>query len=302
MASPQTPTRRMTDWIADRVIRSILWLLLQLPYRWRVPFTGWLMSRVVAPLIGYRRRIRDNLALIVPDLPESRVREIVLGVPDNLGHTIIEMYSGAEFTTRAARSPFTGPGLAAIEAAVKDKRPVILVTGHIGNYDAARAALNARGLGIGGLYKPMTNRFFNTHYVRAMERIGKPMFPRGRAGLTDMIRFLRGGGTLGIVLDQHVWDGVPIEFMGRPAMTSLSAAELALRYGALLVPAYGLRADNGLDFDFVFEAPVPEDTPEAMTRALNQSLERHVYAHMEQWLWTHRRWKTAVENDAGDDD
>ena len=301
MERPQTPARKAADWIADRLIRSVLWLLLQLPYDRRVPLAGWLMSRIVAPLIGYPRRVRDNLALIFPDLPEDRIREITRAVPDNLGRTLIEIYSGAEFAERAMRAPIAGPGLAAIEAAVKAGRPVILVTGHIGNYDAARAALNARGFGIGGLYKPMTNRFFNTHYVRAIERIGKPMFPRGRAGLTDMIRYLRGGGTLGIVLDQHVWDGVPLEFMGRPAMTSLSAAELALRYNALLVPSYGLRAPNGVDFNLVLEAPIPPDTPEAMTLALNRSLEAQVHAHVEQWLWTHRRWKSVSVDMAADD-
>lgn len=301
MARPQTPARKAADWIADRLIRSVLWLLLQLPYDRRVPLAGWLMSRVVAPLIGYPRRVRDNLALIFPDMPEDRIRQITRAVPDNLGRTLIEIYSGAEFIERAMRAPISGPGLAAIDAAVKAGRPVILVTGHIGNYDAARAALNARGFGIGGLYKPMTNRFFNTHYVRAMERIGKPLFARGRAGLTDMIRYLRGGGTLGIVLDQHVWDGVPLEFMGRPAMTSLSAAELALRYDALLVPSYGLRAKNGVDFDLVIEAPVPPGTPEAMTLALNRSLEAQVHAHVEQWLWTHRRWKSVSGDPAADD-
>lgn len=301
MARPQTPARKAADWIADRLIRSILWLLLQLPYDRRVPLAGWLMSRVVAPLIGYPRRVRDNLALIFPDMPEDRIRQITRAVPDNLGRTLIEIYSGAEFIERAMRAPISGPGLAAIDAAVKAGRPVILVTGHIGNYDAARAALNARGFGIGGLYKPMTNRFFNTHYVRAMERIGKPLFARGRTGLTDMIRYLRGGGTLGIVLDQHVWDGVPLEFMGRPAMTSLSAAELALRYDALLVPSYGLRAKNGVDFDLVIEAPVPPGTPEAMTLALNRSLEAQVHAHVEQWLWTHRRWKSISGDPAADD-
>jgi KDO2-lipid IV(A) lauroyltransferase len=42
----------------------------------------------------------------------------------------------------------------------------------------------------------------------------------------------------------------------------------------------------------VIEAPIPHDTPEAMTQALNDSLEAQVRAHMDQWLWTHRRWKT----------
>src|SRR5690606_18518733 len=108
MARPQTPMRSMADWIADRIIRSLLWLLLRLPYRWRVPLAGWRVARVVAPLIGYPRRVRDNLALIFPDLPEPRIKEIVRSVTDNIGRTLIEIYSGEEFAAHAAKSPFSG--------------------------------------------------------------------------------------------------------------------------------------------------------------------------------------------------
>ena len=124
-----------------------------------------------------------------------------------------------------------------------------------------------------------------------MSRMGKPLFPRGRHGLSDMVRFLRSGGMLGIVIDQYMRAGVELDFMGHPALTALSAAEMALRYDALVVPTYGIRQPNGLDFDLVFEAPIPSGTPEAMTQALNDSLAAQVRLHPDQWLWTHRRWK-----------
>src|SRR5690606_17911680 len=165
---------------------------------------GWLMTHVVAPLAGYRRRIRDNLALILPDLPPAEVERLVRAVPDNVGRTLIEIYSGAEFAERVARAPMTGAGVAALESAHRDGTPVLLITGHFGNYDAARAALIARGYRVGGLYRPMDNRWFNDHYVRAISAIGTPLFPRGRRGLADMVKFLRSGGMLGMVIDQHM--------------------------------------------------------------------------------------------------
>lgn len=280
------------DWLSDRLIRAVLWLLMRLPYDRRVAVAGWLGAWVVAPVAGYRRRIARNLALVMPGMPAEEVRRMKRAVPANLGRTLVELYSGPEFAARAARAPMRGAGVAALEAAHAGGRPVLLVTGHIGNYDAARAALLARGYKVGGLYRPMNNRFFNDHYVQAIGRIGKPLFPRGRQGLADMVRFLKGGGMLGIVIDQYMRAGVELDFMGRPARTALSAAEMALRYGAVVVPTYGIRAANGLDFELVFEAPVPEGSPEAMTQALNDSLAAQVRAHPDQWLWTHRRWKT----------
>jgi KDO2-lipid IV(A) lauroyltransferase len=286
--------RRLRDLgyrVSDVVIRGLLALLLALPYAWRVPLSGWLAAHVLAPVAGYRRRVRENLALVVPDLPAKEARRVIRRVPENLGRTLIELYSGTEFATRVAALPITGPGLAAVEAAHRAGRPVMLVTGHIGNYDAVRAALLARGFRVGGLYRPMNNRYFNEHYVRAISRIGTPLFPRGRQGLSDMLRFLRSGGMLGLVLDQAMSGGARLTFFGKPALTALSAAEMALRYNALVVPAYGIRRPDGLTFDLILEAPIPAGTPEAMTQALNDSLEAQVRRHMDQWLWTHRRWK-----------
>ncbi|MDZ4094708.1 MAG: lysophospholipid acyltransferase family protein [Paracoccaceae bacterium] len=282
---------RLDHWLQDRVLRGLIWGLLRLPYTLRVPLCGWLMAHVIAPLAGYRKRVRDNLALVLPDLPQAEVRRLALAVPDNVGRTVIEVYSGAEFIARAMKTPPHGEGLAALQAAHEAGRPVVLVTGHFGNYDASRAALVARGYRIGGLYRPMKNPHFNEHYIRAMASISTPLFPRGKRGLADMVRHLRSGGMLGMVIDQHMNNGARLLFFGRAALTALSAAELALKYDALLIPAYAIRKPDGLDFDIVVEAPIPRGTPQAMTQALNDSLEALVRRHLDQWFWIHRRWK-----------
>ncbi len=281
----------LADRITDLAFRAMIGAALVLPYRWRVPLAGWLVAHVLAPVAGFRRRIRDNLALAMPDLPESDVRRLTRSVPDNLGRTIAEIYSGRAFIDRVRDVPLTGPGAAALEAARAAGRPVILVTGHFGNYDAARAALIARGYPLGGLYRPMKNPAFNAHYVRAIETIGKPLFPRGKKGLSEMVRHLRAGGMLGIVMDQHMGRGEVLSFFGVPAMTATSAADLALKYGAELIPIYAIRQPDGLDFELRVEAPIPPGEPRAMTQALNDSLEALVRDHMDQWLWIHRRWK-----------
>lgn len=294
MSSPEDPRYSRAFWLQDRLYRLVLGTALMLPYRWRVPLAGWLMARVVAPIAGYDKRVRDNLRFVVPDLAETEVARMCRKVPENVGRTLIELYSGRDFVAHVTREPLKGPGLQALDEAHRAGRPVILVTGHFGNYDASRAALIARGYRIGGLYRPMDNGWFDDHYVKAISKIGKPLFPRGKKGLADMIRFLRSGGMLGMVIDQHMQQGARLTFFGRDALTSLSAAELALKYNALVIPTYGIRKENGLDFDIVVEAPIPEGTPEEMTQALNDSLERLVRMHMDQWFWIHRRWKGAT--------
>lgn len=295
MSDAASPTVASRPTLADRLTNAaflgFMGALRLLPYRWRVPLAGWVVARIVAPLAGYSRRIRENLAKVRPDLPASEVRRLMRAVPDNVGRTLAEMYSGPEFIDRIRAIPLTGPGAPALEAAHRENRPVILATGHFGNYDVARAALIARGYRVGALYKPMSNPLFNEHYLKTISNIGTPLFPRGSRGLAEMVKFLKSGGMLGLVMDQHMNHGAPLTFFGETAFTATSAADLALRYGAEVIPVYGLRQDNGLDFEIIVEAPIPSSDPESMTQAINDSLEALVRAHMDQWFWIHRRWR-----------
>ncbi len=291
MADPEPREPRLSDRLVDRAFRILIWLARHIPYTARVPIAGWVVSRIVAPLAGYSNRVRENLALVCPELPAKEVERLVRGVSDNVGRTMIEYYSGQDFIDRVRDLPVQGPGAAALEAAHRENRPVILATGHFGNYDVARAALVARGYRVGGLYKPMRNPLFNAHYVETLATIGKPLFARGNRGLGEMVRFLKSGGMLGLVMDQHMSHGEPLTFFGKRAMTATSAADLALKYDAAIIPIYGIRRPDGLNFDIVAEAPIPRTDVITMTQAINDSLEAHVRAHMDQWFWIHRRWK-----------
>lgn len=290
---PVTGLKALRDYAAARGMALLLLLGALLPYDLRVRSLGWVGGRLLAPLTAYPRRIRENLALVCPELTAAEVARIVRGVPVNATRTLIEIYSGGAFRARAAAARIRGAEhLAAVEAAHAAGRPVILVSGHFGNYDAPRAALAARGIPVAGLYRPMKNRFFNPRYVEMIGRISGPVFPRGRRGLGEMVRYLREGGVVGMLIDQRMPHGAPLTFFGHRAWTALSAAEMAVKYGALILPTYGLRTGpRGLDFEIVFEAPLAHGDPAAMTQALNDSLERQVRAHMDQWLWLHRRWR-----------
>lgn len=275
------------EYLAFRLfVTPLLWL----PYRARLRGFGWVAQHVVGPVSGMKKRIRANLAHIYPEMPKSEVERICGGVIDNAARSFIEMLSGAEFAQRHRATPIHGPGLAALEEAHEQGRPVVLVSGHIGNYDVARVALTARGFRVGGLYAAMSNPLINTHYVAAMESVGKPLFPRGRKGMAGMLRFLRAGGMLGLVIDQRMQHGMALDFLGKPAPTALSAAEITLKYNALMVPGYAIRQPDGLSFRVHLEAPVPHTDAVTMTQALNDSLSVQVRQHIDQWFWLHRRW------------
>ncbi|MCX7560798.1 lysophospholipid acyltransferase family protein [Sulfitobacter sp. F26204] len=285
------PVQRFWDFLINALIVGIIRLALALPYATRIRFVGWLVERVIGPVAGYRRRALQNLRMIWPDMSGARHAEIAGKCLNNLGRSFIENYSAQDFPARMAENTPTGPGARALEQAVQDGRPVILVSGHFGNYEATRATLVARGYDIGGLYRDMKNPYFNAHYVKTMEAFGGPVFPQGRKGTAGFVRHLRKGGQLVLLFDQHVLYAPILDFMGEPARTALSAAELALRYDALLIPFYGIRQTDGLSFEAILEAPIPHSDPMTMTQALNDSLSERIKQTPEQWFWVHRRWR-----------
>lgn len=275
----------------DRLTAGLLRLGSLLPYRARMAMMGWLGAHVIGPVAGLRKRIRANLALVAPDLPQAEVARLCRAVPANMARAIAETFSGDEFINRARHSPVAGAGWAALQDARDAGRPVVLVTAHFGNYDAARVVLRAAGCDIAGIYMPMANRAFNARYVAAMEHIAAPVFPRDRSGLAGLLKHLRQGGMIGLVADHYIAHGELIDFMGEPARTALSSAEIALKHDALLIPVYAIRQPDGVSFRIQVEAPVPHTDPLTMTKALNASVEVLVRAHMDQWMWTHKRWK-----------
>lgn len=270
-------------------------LALALPYRQRVPLAGWLVSRLVSPLAGWPRRVRDNLARVWPDLPQDDVTRLIRAVPDNAGRSLIEIYSGDTFKDRLRDITPEGPGWEALQTAQAEGRPVFLISGHFGNYDAIRGFVAMHFGAVGGLYRPLNNLYFNRHYVHAIAQTSQPVFPRGRRGLAEMMKFTRAGNIMAMLTDQHFGHGAPLTFFGQTAYTALSVPEMALKLNAVVIPCYGIRQPDGLSFRLLFEAPIPHTTPEDMGQALNDSLERQVRAHPEQWLWIHRRWKDRPE-------
>lgn len=262
-----------------------------LPYDKRIAAFGWLGRNVVGPLAGMRGRIRANLAHVWPELSPAQVSTLTRRVPDNMARTLGEIFTGGPFIARARTSRVEGSGLAALDAAHAEGRPVILVTAHLGNYDAVRAYLLGRGFAVGGFYMPMTNPAFNRRYVRAISGIGTPIFARDRDGMAQMLRFLRKGGMVGMVADHYMKHGVLMDFMGKSARTSLAVAEIALKYNALMVPVYGIRQPDGVSFVVRIEDPIPHADPETMTRALHASTEVQITANPDQWMWSHQRWR-----------
>ena len=273
-------------------VRYLLGILSILPYRTKISLGGLIYQKIISPLSGNRKRIIDNLKLIFPDLEKRKREELCSQVPNNIGRTLFELLSPNAFSNIAKSAKVSGPGFKILKDAQEQKKPVILVSGHFGNYDVVRVVLNTNQISVGALYKPMSNPYFNTFYERCIKQIAEPLFPRGRAGMGNMMRYLEDGNVVALLIDQYMSHGEPLKFLGHTAYTATSAAKLALKHDALLITFYVVRNDDGINFDLVFESPVKPSTPNEMTQILNDRLEKQIRKNMGQWLWTHKRWKS----------
>ena len=189
-------------------------------------------------------------------------------------------------------------------AAAMENRGVLILTGHLGNWEVAPV------LGLGGfsayrgrlhiLRRQVHPRWLDQLVTRRFERAGLGVIPKS-GSLSRILDLLEAGDGVVFIMDQHAArkDGVDVEFFGHPARTFKSLAMIALATRAPVVPAHCWREPDGRHV-LRFEDPLPlierDDPGEAIranTQAYNQALERMILQHPEQWFWVHRRWKVS---------
>jgi KDO2-lipid IV(A) lauroyltransferase len=101
----------------------------------------------------------------------------------------------------------------------------------------------------------------------------------------------------GLLFDQRITaGGLQVPFFGRPAHTTGMPALLALRMECPIVPLRSWRENGRITVEFlppleIEPGPATPERVEAVTRQLNDMLERWIKERPSQWLWIHNRWK-----------
>ena len=274
-----------------RALRTMFALTALLPFAARREIVAFACRAVVAVSPSLRRRVDENLRLVRPGMAADERHAMTGRIAANAGRTLAGIWFPRDFARACAGLEATGPGLATLRQAARDGSGAIVVVGHFGHWEALRHILRREGIEIGGLYRPSNNPYYDPIFREGLEAAGTPIVPKGSAGARTMLKHIRGGGIMAILPDQHVGDGAWLDFMGQPALTSLSPAELALRYGVPLLPAFMPVVDGRLEV--IVDAPIAPADAAGMMQAFNDRLGAWVARHPDQWLWFHRRWKYA---------
>lgn len=282
--------KSFANFAIDTFFRFLVWTALKLPYERRLKVFGYVFKVVIGPLSGYAKRSGKNLRLIFPDMPDEEVRQISRSISANFGKNLIENYSKDDLVKRLENAQIGGPGLEHLHTAVAQGKPVLLLSGHIGNYEVVRLALYNMGYQSAGFYRPASNVRFNEHYVKTLEYLSGPAFPQTRRGILGFVRHLKSGGMAAMLFDVRDKTYDTIDFLGQPAHTSTFPAEIALKTGAVVIPCFAHRCEDGITHAVSFEEPITSSSPKEIMTEASDRLAAQILRFPDQWLWVHNRW------------
>ena len=249
-------------------------------------FKGTHMSRFIEVLNAHGNIVHVNN---IPDILAA-MREKLKSETAHL-----EKYLG-----EAGKSRFSFEGLEHIEAARDSGRPILIVSGHFGNFELAFVVLHHVGVRCAAITRRPNNAYVADWFANKRAHLGfDQQIPKGPEGTRRMVSMLRHGGHVGMLADQRLSEGIPVPLFGHDAMTVHTPATLALSHGVIVLPI-AVRREPDARFRAVFHPPIepPGLGSEArdiiaMTTALNAFVETEVRARPTDWLWMHKRWEPA---------
>jgi KDO2-lipid IV(A) lauroyltransferase len=184
-----------------------------------------------------------------------------------------------------------------IEAALRQKRGLLLIGFHFTNWEVTGVVAQALMRQVVAIARPMKNPWVEK-WIQSQRAAGGMEIILHRQAAKAALRSLRQGRTVGILVDQNLYTGgIFARFFGRPAATTTLPALLHERTGAPIVITYSLR-ENGA-FRVVYEPPLavppagrdPDARVASITQAINDQIEKVVRRRPENWFWIHNRWK-----------
>ncbi len=184
-------------------------------------------------------------------------------------------------------------GEAFVQKAIAEKKGLILLSPHIGNWEVI--GLELANLGeLTVMYLPPKIEFLNGFFRRSRERKNYRLVPANVKGVASLIAALqKPGGVTGVLPDQCPKSGgVYAPFFGVPAYTMTLVNGLIRKTGARVVACVGFRKSKGFELHY-FEAPeaIYDENKTVSATAMNQLIEKTIALAPEQYSWEYKRFK-----------
>jgi Kdo2-lipid IVA lauroyltransferase/acyltransferase len=294
--------RHAAEYVAVLVFYSLLRLL---PLALSLKLAGLFgdISYLVTP-----RRVKiavENLRASFPNLTASERKRIVRQTYRNLAACAIEEINPARAAATVVVDVRTEAKLAYLQRQHEQGRALLFVTGHYGNWEVLAQFLTTRFENISFLAKEQSNPYINRMINRLRSAMGGHVIPTNIAARIAP-KVLKSGGILMLAADQDAGSGgMMIKFLGRPAAYFRGWALFSYHYHVPVAFMFLRRDSRGftLEITDIVEPNLAADKDVEIKHLLtlfSDHLATAVTAHPEQWLWTHRRWKSGVPSPKSD--
>ncbi len=194
------------------------------------------------------------------------------------------------------------PGCRPLVGMLLGDRPVLIVSGHFGNWELGGYALALFGFRTHAIARPLDNPYVDAYFRRFRENTGQKLLAK-HGDFDQMQKVLAAKGIMLTLGDQDAGQrGLFVDFFNRPASTHKAIALLALEYNVPMLvmtctrrpasagAAWGHDIWSGDVIDPADYQGQP-DAVRAITQRFTSALERMIARHPEQYFWLHRRWK-----------
>ena len=255
---------------------------------------GFFIGRFIGPIFRSKKIIIQNLkkANIKHSESPSLIASNVLG---NYGRIFAEYVYLKKFRNNELKKYISIDGLEHLENLKKNNKRAVFISGHFNNFELMAMEIEKAGIDLAAIYRPLNNFFLNkTMEQIRKEYICKNQIKKGRAGSREIIKKLIEGKSIALMIDQRVREGEKVKFFNNLATTTTIPAQLVKKYNCELIPIYIERKKSNY-FKIYISKPIKVGKTKSIqqiTEFLNKVLEKMILKNVDQWIWTHDRWKS----------
>ena len=221
----------------------------------------------------------------------------------NLGRNMADAFGLARLNNKNIDRYIEIQGCEILDAALKKGKGVIVLTGHIGNWELLASYFAMKGYPVNVVGAPIYDPRLDELVVKNRVGGGLKYMERGSA-TREILKALSRNEIVGLLIDQdtkHV-DGVFVDFLGAKAYTPVGPVLLAIKTGAAIVPmAIHIRTNDNHVIEVENELVLESFEDQEQNRIYNTQLcsnavEKFIRKYPTQWVWMHERWKTRPGN------
>ena len=276
------------------ILIKILFIIFQLIGYRLSSNLGFFIGRVIGPIFRSKKLIIQNLKKANIKLPNnpSKIASNVLG---NYGRIFAEYVYLKKFRNNELKKYLSIDGLENLENLKKHNKKAVFISGHFNNFELMAMEIEKAGIDLAAIYRPLNNIYLNKTMERIRrEYICKNQIKKGRAGSREIIKNLIEGKSIALMIDQRVREGEKVKFFNDLATTTTIPAQLVKKYNCELIPIYIERKKSNY-FKIYISKPIKVSKTKSIseiTEFLNDVLEKMILKNVDQWIWTHDRWKS----------